>query len=144
MEKDKKAILIAMVMGDGYIHKRDKSLIVCHSAPQKDYIEYSESVDKGKASIWRSIFRSNSTLYQDAHPDEVRGRVGTYDIAQAGAGFLLMARDQEHFADIWRIFGALGRAAGARRRRRDGRRADEPTRAFRGGGAEHCWRDKDR
>ena len=57
--------------------------------------------------------RDELLRWLDAHPDEVRGRVGTYDIAQAGAGFLLMARDQEHFADIWRIFGALGRA-GAR------------------------------
>lgn len=29
-----------MVMGDGYIHKRDKSLVICHSADQRAYIEY--------------------------------------------------------------------------------------------------------
>lgn len=45
-----------------------------------------------------------------AHPEAAKGRIGTYDIARAGAGFLFLARDQEHFADIWRVIRALGQA----------------------------------
>lgn len=40
MKREKKALLIAMVMGDGYIHKRDKSLVICHSADQEVYLRY--------------------------------------------------------------------------------------------------------
>jgi len=44
MESRKKAILIAMVMGDGYIHKRDKSLKLCHSKKQEEYLRYKRDV----------------------------------------------------------------------------------------------------
>jgi len=40
MKREKKALLIAMVMGDGYINERDKSLKICHSSKQGAYIEY--------------------------------------------------------------------------------------------------------
>jgi iron(III) transport system substrate-binding protein len=38
------------------------------------------------------------------------GRVGTYDITAAAVGYLFLARDQEHYADIWSLVAALGRA----------------------------------
>ncbi|WP_207099436.1 ABC transporter substrate-binding protein [Paracoccus shandongensis] len=40
----------------------------------------------------------------------VRGRVGTYDIRRSAVGYLFLARDQEHFPDIWSVIGAMGRA----------------------------------
>jgi len=39
-----------------------------------------------------------------------QGRVGTYDIDRSALGFLLFARDQEHFFDIWDLAAAMGRA----------------------------------
>ena len=44
MKRSKKSVLIAMVLGDGYIHndKRSKSFAIklCHSIAQKEYTEY--------------------------------------------------------------------------------------------------------
>ncbi|WP_374300170.1 ABC transporter substrate-binding protein [Paracoccus sp. (in: a-proteobacteria)] len=40
----------------------------------------------------------------------VRGRVGTYDIERSAVGYLFLARDQEHFPDIWSVIRAMGRA----------------------------------
>lgn len=40
----------------------------------------------------------------------VQGRIGTYDIERSGVGFLFLARDQEHFADIWSVVRAMGQA----------------------------------
>jgi iron(III) transport system substrate-binding protein len=39
-----------------------------------------------------------------------QGRIGTYDIARSSVGFLYLARDAEHFADIWSLVAAMGRA----------------------------------
>lgn len=39
-----------------------------------------------------------------------QGRIGSYDITRAGVGFLFLMRDQEHFADIWRLVEAMGDA----------------------------------
>ena len=39
-----------------------------------------------------------------------QGRIGSYDITRAGVGFLFLMRDQEHFADIWRLVAAMGEA----------------------------------
>ncbi|TNC72172.1 ABC transporter substrate-binding protein [Rubellimicrobium roseum] len=36
--------------------------------------------------------------------------IGTYDVERAGVGYLLLARDAEHFRDIWPLLGAMGRA----------------------------------
>ncbi|CAM3272343.1 ABC transporter substrate-binding protein [Paracoccus nototheniae] len=41
---------------------------------------------------------------------QVQGRIGTYDIARSGVGYLFLARDQEHFFDIWNLGDAMGRA----------------------------------
>lgn len=38
------------------------------------------------------------------------GRVGTYDIARSAVGYLFLARDAEHFADIWTLVHAMGKA----------------------------------
>jgi iron(III) transport system substrate-binding protein len=40
-----------------------------------------------------------------------KGRIGTYDIAASSVGYLYLARDAEHFSDIWsmlRLMGAAG------------------------------------
>ncbi len=36
------------------------------------------------------------------------GRVATYDVERSGLGFLFLARDQEHYPDIWRLVSAMG------------------------------------
>jgi iron(III) transport system substrate-binding protein len=41
---------------------------------------------------------------------QAQGRVGTYDVAQSAVGYLYLARDAEHFADIWSLVAAMGRA----------------------------------
>jgi iron(III) transport system substrate-binding protein len=37
-------------------------------------------------------------------------RAGTYDIERSAVGYLYLARDAEHFADIWVLVRAMGRA----------------------------------
>lgn len=44
------------------------------------------------------------------HPAEARGRIGTYDVARSGVGYLFLARDQELYPRIWDIVRAMGRA----------------------------------
>ena len=39
-----------------------------------------------------------------------RGRIGTYDIRKSAVGFLFLARDQEHYPDIWSVIRAMGAA----------------------------------
>lgn len=41
---------------------------------------------------------------------EAQGRIGTYDISRSAVGYLYLARDAEHFADIWSLVAAMGRA----------------------------------
>ncbi len=44
-------------------------------------------------------------------PAVLKGRIGTYDIEQSAVGYLFLARDAEHFPDIWsllRIMAAAG------------------------------------
>jgi iron(III) transport system substrate-binding protein len=48
--------------------------------------------------------------YLTAEGDAMRGRIGTYDIERAAVGYLFLARDQEHFADIWSLVRAMGAA----------------------------------
>lgn len=40
----------------------------------------------------------------------VPGRIGTYDIARSSVGYLFLARDEEHFPDIWSLVRAMGAA----------------------------------
>lgn len=41
---------------------------------------------------------------------EAQGRIGTYDIDRSAVGYLYLARDAEHFGDIWSLVAAMGRA----------------------------------
>ncbi len=41
---------------------------------------------------------------------DATGRIGTYDIGRSSVGFLYLARDAEHFADIWSLVAAMGAA----------------------------------
>ena len=41
---------------------------------------------------------------------QAQGRIGTYDISRSAVGYLYLARDAEHFADIWSLVAAMGRA----------------------------------
>lgn len=43
-------------------------------------------------------------------PPSLTGRIGTYDIERSAVGYLFLARDAEHFPDIWSILDAMGRA----------------------------------
>jgi iron(III) transport system substrate-binding protein len=38
----------------------------------------------------------------------MHGRIGTYDIERSAVGYLYLARDEEHFADIWSLLRAMG------------------------------------
>jgi iron(III) transport system substrate-binding protein len=39
-----------------------------------------------------------------------KGGIGTYDIARSAVGYLFLSRDMEHFADLWPLVEAMGRA----------------------------------
>lgn len=39
-----------------------------------------------------------------------KGAIGTYDIVRSAVGYLFLMRDQEHFADLWPLVRAMGRA----------------------------------
>lgn len=43
-------------------------------------------------------------------PASLTGRIGTYDIEKSAVGYLFLARDAEHFPDIWSVLRAMGRA----------------------------------
>ena len=38
------------------------------------------------------------------------GLVGTYDVTRSALGYLFLARDEEHFPDIWALLAAMARA----------------------------------
>lgn len=44
------------------------------------------------------------------HPAQAQGRIGTYDVARSGVGYLFMARDQDLYPGIWSVVEAMGRA----------------------------------
>jgi iron(III) transport system substrate-binding protein len=46
----------------------------------------------------------------DVAPASLTGRIGTYDIEKSAVGYLFLARDAEHFPDIWSVLRAMGRA----------------------------------
>jgi iron(III) transport system substrate-binding protein len=43
-------------------------------------------------------------------PTDMSARIGTYDIDRSAVGYLFLARDAEHFPDIWSLLRAMGRA----------------------------------
>jgi iron(III) transport system substrate-binding protein len=42
-----------------------------------------------------------------AAPASMQGRIGTYDIEQSAVGYLYLARDAEHFADVWKMLRVM-------------------------------------
>ncbi len=48
--------------------------------------------------------------YLEANADSIFGRIGTYDIERSGVGFMFFSRDQEQYADLWTLVGAMGAA----------------------------------
>ncbi len=43
-------------------------------------------------------------------PQDLRGRIGTYDIERSAVGYLFLARDAEHFPDIWSLLQGMAGA----------------------------------
>ena len=43
-------------------------------------------------------------------PPAMQGKTGTYDIEQSAVGYLFLARDAEHFPDIWSLLRAMAAA----------------------------------
>ena len=54
--------------------------------------------------------RPSSSIISSARAMPSIGRIGTYDIERSGVGFMFISRDQEQFADIWSVVGAMGAA----------------------------------
>jgi len=43
-------------------------------------------------------------------PTAMHGKIGTYDIEQSAVGYLFLARDTEHFPDIWSLLRVMAKA----------------------------------
>lgn len=43
-------------------------------------------------------------------PPGMRGKIGTYDIQRSAVGYLFLARDAEHFPDIWALLQQMAQA----------------------------------
>ncbi|WP_288949142.1 ABC transporter substrate-binding protein [uncultured Paracoccus sp.] len=54
--------------------------------------------------------RADLMRWMAEHPAGARGRIGTYDVARSGVGYLFLARDQELYPNIWSVVRAMGRA----------------------------------
>ena len=54
--------------------------------------------------------QSRLDLIAWAKTPAAKDRIGTYDVARSAVGYLYLARDAEHFADIWSLVAAMGRA----------------------------------
>lgn len=54
--------------------------------------------------------RADLIRWMAEHPDQAQGRIGTYDVARSGVGYLFLARDQELYPGIWTAVEAMGRA----------------------------------
>ncbi|WP_305286831.1 ABC transporter substrate-binding protein [Paracoccus wurundjeri] len=54
--------------------------------------------------------RAGLLRWMAEHPAQAQGRIGTYDVARSGVGYLFMARDQDLYPDIWSVVSAMGRA----------------------------------
>lgn len=53
--------------------------------------------------------RAELLEWMAGHPAEAQGRIGTYDVARSGVGYLFLARDQELYPQIWDVVRAMGR-----------------------------------
>jgi iron(III) transport system substrate-binding protein len=47
---------------------------------------------------------------QDWLASATPGSIGTYDIARSAVGYLFLSRDMEHYADLWPLVQAMGKA----------------------------------
>lgn len=54
--------------------------------------------------------RADLIRWMAEHPAQAQGRIGTYDVARSGVGYLFLARDQELYPGIWQVVAAMGRA----------------------------------
>lgn len=54
--------------------------------------------------------RADLMRWMAERPAAAQGRVGTYDIARSGVGYLFLARDQELYPGIWAVISAMGQA----------------------------------
>lgn len=54
--------------------------------------------------------RADLMRWMAEHPDRAQGRIGTYDVARSGVGYLFLARDQDLYPGIWSVVTAMGRA----------------------------------
>ncbi|SIQ74190.1 iron(III) transport system substrate-binding protein [Paracoccus thiocyanatus] len=54
--------------------------------------------------------RADLMRWMAEHPAQAQGRIGTYDVARSGVGYLFLARDQELYPGIWSVVQAMGRA----------------------------------
>ena len=59
----------------------------------------------------RKIPRNRSQLIEllQNSNDDLFGKIATYDIQRSGFGFLVLARDQEHYSAIWDLIRSFGR-----------------------------------
>ena len=69
--------------------------VMIYHKPSFDGIE----IPKTRAALSQFLSNNNNTFY---------GRIATYDIERAGLGFLFLARDEEHYRDIWQLVQAMG------------------------------------
>jgi len=53
-----------------------------------------------RADLMRLLEEEGSALF---------GKIATYDVERSGLGFLFLARDHEHFPQIWRLVSLMGR-----------------------------------
>lgn len=54
--------------------------------------------------------RADLLAWLEDAPAAARGRIGTYDIARSGVGYLFLARDQDLFPGIWQVMAAMGQS----------------------------------
>jgi iron(III) transport system substrate-binding protein len=59
------------------------------------------AIPRTRAALSQFLGENNDTYY---------GRIATYDIERSGLGFLFLARDEEHYRDIWKLVQAMGSA----------------------------------
>ena len=70
MEKRKKALLIALCLGDGHINKRDNCLQITHSIKQKSYIEVNEKGTKASAATIATVDENSANVPIDIEFDK--------------------------------------------------------------------------
>lgn len=74
----------------------EPAVIIYHKASFKD-----RSPPRTRAALTSYLYETDDDIY---------GRIGTYDIERAGIGLFFLARDQEHYRDIWQLVRAMGSA----------------------------------